>query len=83
MLTQITLPDPYNIQPVSRVELRKTIRSMRPTKSTGVDGLSMKVIKDHLSILEPAIHNIVTQSITQGIFPEILKLIFHAHQVLI
>ena len=73
MTNQLSLSTPLSIHPISRIELRKIIRSMRPTKSTGVDGISMKLIKDHLGILEPAIHNIVTQSILQGTFPEVLK----------
>ena len=64
---------PLQFRPVSRTELLKIIRSMRPTKSVGVDGISMKIIKDNIGLLAPAIHNIVNQSILHNTFPEGLK----------
>ena len=73
MIQGKTLPPPLQLQPVSRYQLRKIIKSMRPTKSTGVDGISMKIIKDYLPALEPAIQNIVNQSILNNTFPSILK----------
>ena len=73
MIATMTLPQPLQLKPVTRIELRKSIRSMKATKSTGTDGISMKIIKDFLPLLEPALENIVNQSILHNTFPDILK----------
>ena len=63
----------FSFQPVSRRELNIIIRNMRPTKSAGVDGLSMRIIKDYYQVLAPAIHHLVNIIITTKIFPTSLK----------
>ena len=73
IIATMTLPQPLQLKPVTRIELRKSIRSMKATKSTGTDGISMKIIKDFLPLLEPALENIVNQSILHNTFPDILK----------
>ena len=67
------LNDTLEIHTVSRYELSKIIKSMRPTKSHGIDGISIKLLKDNYSILAPALHNIINQSIKLSIFPNSLK----------
>ena len=68
------LKNTFSIKPVSRIQLRKLISKMKPSRSAGPDGLNMKMIKDYLPTLEPAIHNIVNQSILQNTFPSNLKI---------
>ena len=67
------LVDSMSISPISCYCLHKLVKQMKPTKSCGVDGISMKLIKDYWSYLEPAIHNLVTQSILHNTFPTSLK----------
>ena len=54
-------------------EMRKIIGQMSPTHSTGLDGLSMQLIKENLRPIEGAILNMINQSIHSGIFPHSLK----------
>ena len=46
---------------------------MKPSNSSGADGISIRLIKENLRPMEKSILNMVNQSIHQGIFPNILK----------
>ncbi len=67
------LQDTLTISTVSRIKFRQILRSMRPTRSPGVDGLTMKLLRDYQQQLEPAIWNIVNLSISTATVPEDLK----------
>jgi hypothetical protein len=53
-------------------ELRTIIKRMRPTNSTGLDTISMRVIKESIEVLAPALLNIVNTSIVTNTFPRSL-----------
>ena len=73
MLAKRKFQGTFEIQTVSRSQLRKIIRKMKSTKSVGVDGISMRFIKDNIEPLLPALHNIIQQSISHQTFPSSLK----------
>ena len=50
-------------------ELRTVINTMRPTKSTSTDKLSMKTVKKLQSTLEPALLQLVNLTITTQHIP--------------
>ena len=63
----------FSFTQVSRIQLWKIIRNMKATRSSGVAGISMKLLKENLEPLEQALHNIISQSITTNTFPSTLK----------
>ena len=67
------LTNKFNIKKTNLYDLRKTVSKMKPSRSSGIDGISMKLIKDHFYSLEIPILNLVNQSIHQSIFPEQLE----------
>ena len=73
MVAGKNLSNKLSIIPPSRHKFSQMLKSMRPTKSYGIDGISMKTIKDYQSYLEPALYNITRQSIIKKIFPSCLK----------
>ena len=73
ILVAINFNQTFSLRQVSHVQLGKTTRNMRPTKVSEVEGISMKLIKGNLMCLEPALHNIISQSIATNIFPSSLK----------
>lgn len=64
----------FTIQPITELDLRRYVFSLRGGSAPGYDGVSADVIKNNFNILwEPLLH-IVNLSITTGSFPECLKL---------
>ena len=57
------LENTFKIDKVTLKQLRETIQKMKSTKSTGIDGLSMCLIKDCLPSVEKSLLNLVNQSI--------------------
>ena len=55
-------------------QLRQVLREMKPTPSTGVDGISVKTLKNLLSTIEKAILNLVNTTIGTTQYPKILKI---------
>jgi hypothetical protein len=47
---------------------------MKPKSSCGVDGISMKILKILKHIIIKPLTLIINQSLTRGIFPDILKI---------
>ena len=50
-------------------ELRKILREMKPTPSSGYDNISIKTIKNYQTVLEPLLLNLVTRTIETSKFP--------------
>ena len=73
MVKNKNLENTFKIQPIGRPQLHNILKDMNATKSAGLDGISMKLVKEYQSILEPALLNIVNQSITHNTFPSTLK----------
>lgn len=72
------LPQPFPrsffLFPINALTMRDTIRSIKPKKTTDVNGISMyllNIVADHISI--PLTH-IFNLSISSGVFPEGLKI---------
>lgn len=59
---------------ISLAEMNLILKSMKPTKSTSADGLSMKLVKGAAQVLAKPLLNIVNQSIVTNTFPDNLKL---------
>ena len=73
MVKDSNLKDTFNIEVPTRLQLKEIINSMKPTPSTGTDGLNMKLFKDYYSVLEEPIFNLIKTTILTGKFPETLK----------
>lgn len=64
----------FNIEPCSIETIKKTIMSLKNTKSVGHDELSTEILKNNIEKLSPYIQIIVNSSIHTSTFPEQLKL---------
>ena len=58
----------------SESEIKKIIKTLKNTNSTGFDNFSTKFIKLSSSILAPALAKIFNQAINEGIYPSNLKI---------
>jgi len=61
-------------QPTDYIEIGRLIKSFRPKKSTGDDGISMALLKHIASECSIPITILINQSLESGIFPDSLKL---------
>ena len=59
--------------PCSSVEIENIVRDLSNTKSVGLDGCSMKVIKSIISNLSISVSKSFNSSLIAGIFPDSLK----------
>lgn len=64
----------FNFTPVSRAVVRRIISSMPSNKSPGPDKVSMRVIKDCLSVILDPLTDIINCSLTTSTFPDEWKL---------
>lgn len=62
------------LRTISLTELHQVMRSMRPTRSTAYDGISMKLVKQQLKVLIKPLLNLVNTSISSNTFPDNLKI---------
>ena len=62
------------IRKITMSQLRKLLTSMKPTTSSAADHISMKIIKQARTQLEPQILNLINQIITTSTYPTQLKL---------
>ena len=67
------IPGSFKLQPVSEEFIRKELNGLDPKKSTGLDNISPKFLKEGAEQLAPIISHIVNLSITSGIVPNELK----------
>ena len=51
-------------------DIEKLVQSINPDKSSGLDGISARVLKDAFACLIPHLCDMFNKSIRQGIFPE-------------
>ena len=63
----------FSLSPVSRVYIRKQLLSLKTDKSTGLDGISSRFLKDGVDILVGPVTHIVNLSISSEVFPSIFK----------
>ena len=63
----------FNFKPVSSSELHKLIMSMPSNKAPGPLKISMRVIKDCLTLILPALTNVINCSLMNSTFPDAWK----------
>ena len=59
---------------VTHEDVNKTLLSLRTKPSTGIDGISVKLLKNLAPVLINPLTLIINQSLTMGIFPSKLRL---------
>ena len=59
---------------VTHEDVNKTLLSLRTKTSTGIDGISVKLLKSLAPVLTNPLTLIINQSLTMGIFPSKLKI---------
>ena len=64
----------FSLKNTSMHELRQVLKQMKPTPSTGVDGISVKTLKNLLPTIEKAILNLVNTTIGTTQYPKSLKI---------
>ena len=63
-------------------ELKSILSSLNPKKSTGLDGISPKLIKLAAEVLAPSLLQMINISLHTGVFPDVLKIarVFPIHK---
>ena len=64
----------FSLKNISMSELRELLKKMKPTPSTGEDGISVKTIKNLLPTLEKSILNLINTTIGTANYPNALKI---------
>jgi len=64
----------WGFNPITQTELLKIIDSLLPKNSSGFDGLTNRMIKKEKVKFSRLIINLINETITSGIFPEVLKI---------
>lgn len=62
-----------SLRTITMGELKRTLRSMKPTKSSSDDGLTMRLILNSTKVLAKPLLNIINSSISTNTFPDSLK----------
>ena len=68
------MPDSFKFQEVSEEFVVKEFKSLNISKSTGLDGIPARFIKDAAEVIKGPITYIVNLSLRSGIFPNEMKL---------
>ena len=63
----------FNFSPTNNEEVSKIINNFLPKSSCGIDGLSMKILKNIKNTIVDSLTLIINQSLNTGIFPDSLK----------
>ena len=64
---------PVSRQYIKSDELKSILKSLDPSKSTGIDGISPKMLKLASDVLLPSLLQMINISLHSGIFPNVLK----------
>jgi hypothetical protein len=59
----------FSLKELSMYQLKEMMDKINPTRSAGLDMISMRTIKNNRLILEPLILNLLNLTITTGVFP--------------
>ena len=62
-----------NIQEIHYETMNKVVKQIKPTKSSGIDLIQMKTIKELGSLTIPLLHHLYNSIIKTKIYPKILK----------
>ena len=63
----------FNLKPLTMRQLMDQINQMKSTPSTGVDNLSLKIIKQVIPVIKNQFIHLVNASISSGIYPQNLE----------
>ena len=63
----------FNVPLIKSDELKSKLKSLDPSKSTGIDGISPKMLKLASDVLLPSLLPMINISLHFGIFPNVLK----------
>ncbi|MCG8066696.1 MAG: hypothetical protein JAY84_02445 [Candidatus Thiodiazotropha taylori] len=63
----------FQVPLITSDELKSILKSLDPNKSTGIDGISPKMLKLASDVLLPSLLQISNISIHTGVFPDVLK----------
>ena len=64
----------FSFKNVTEVEIHKIIDRLKPKTSVGIDGISVKLLKEIKNIIIKPLTLIVNQSLISGTFPKLLKI---------
>ena len=73
MVDGMNLENTFTINTIDARDLRRVVNAMKSTRSTGLDGLSMKLLKEYLPYIGRPVLNLVNHSIVECRFPGELK----------
>lgn len=62
------------IEPISANELHDVIRNLKNKKSSGIDGVTLQIVKGIIQHLETPLLYLFNSSLNNGIFPDCLKI---------
>ena len=63
----------FELKTINMEDLRKIVRKFKSTTSAGTDSINMKIIKENMKTIEPALLNIVNTSIATNTYQDNLK----------
>ena len=63
----------FKVPLIKTDELESILKSLDPNKSTGIDGISPKMLKLASDVLLPSVLQIINNSLHTGVCPEVLK----------
>ena len=63
----------FCIPPITREIIEKDLKRIPPNKATGLDGISIRVLKEALPVIIPSLAHMYNASISQGVFPATFK----------
>ena len=66
--------DEFRFNEINVIDLRLVISKLNNTKSTDIDGISMKFIKCIRSTIEPALIKLINLCFKRGEFPDVFKI---------
>ncbi|KAL9957026.1 hypothetical protein ACROYT_G038609 [Oculina patagonica] len=66
-------PPPFEIPPITRNIIEQDLRKVSLNKATGLDEISIRLLKSALPAISPSLENIYNASISSGIFSDAFK----------
>ena len=63
----------FNVPLIKPDELKSILKSLDPSKSTGIDGISPKMLNLASDVLLPSLLQMIKISLHTGVFPDVLK----------
>ena len=64
----------FKFRPISKLEVERELRSIKRTKSTGIDNLPPGLLKDTACLISAALAHLINLSLQKGSFPTDMKI---------